>query len=135
MLPQLFPMLLGPFGRSQETLFFAVPGAIDDRATRTPSALRQLAQRLRFFEHGHLAAERIACAVHPCIVMISTNDPLISAIASRQSRDDAARRNDLPIEFEIQMCARRTGADVISDRQRATPVGRRYRTGDRSQKG
>src|SRR5437667_6258775 len=100
---------------------------------RTPTGFRELADRFRFLEHGYLTAQRIARAVDPGIVMIAAHDPLIGAIASRQTRDDVARRNHLPIKFELHVNAPGTGTEVIGDRKSATPVGGRDRTAEMAQ--
>ena len=98
-------MLLGPFGRSEETFLFAVPGGVDDGAPRTPATSGQLADGARFLEHGDLPADGVRSAVDPGVVMIAAHDPLIGAIAARQTGDDVARRHELPIERELHVHA------------------------------
>ena len=68
---ELGQMLFDPFRRSQEALFFGVPGGEDERAARTPSALGQFTDGPRFFHQRDHAADRIARAVNPGIVMIA----------------------------------------------------------------
>src|SRR5438067_10106830 len=105
-LAKLVAVLFRPFGRAKESFLFAVPCGVDDGAPRTPAASGQLADGARFFEHGHLTADRIRRAVHPGVVMIAAHDPLIGAIAARQAGDDVACRHELPIECELHVYAR-----------------------------
>ena len=123
-------MVLGPFGRPQQPRLLGVPRGIDDRAPRPIPSPRQLAHRLRLREQTHHPAQRVGRAEHPGVVMIAADHPLIGKLASLQPRDHVVRRPQAPVELELQMHRRRTGTDVIRDRQRTTPRTRRHLTAD-----
>ena len=133
MLAQFVAMLFCPFGRTEKALFFAVPGGVNDCALRAPATPGELSDRFRFFEHGYLTADGIGRAIHPRVIVIAADDPLLGAIGARQSRDDVAARHHVPVEFEIHVHARRSGAEVIGDRKRAAPIGRSDRTSEVAQ--
>src|SRR5439155_18006839 len=59
LLLELIGMSLNPFGRTQQSLLFAVPRAQDDRAFRLPALLEQLAQSATGLHERDLAARGI----------------------------------------------------------------------------
>ena len=123
---------LDPFGRPEEAWLLAVPCGVDERAARTPAALRQLGDRARLFEHCHLAADRVRRAVDPRVVMVAAHDPLIGAVGACHLRDDVVDRLHVPVERDLEVHLRVAG-EVIRDRERAAPVGRRDRARHRAQ--
>src|SRR4029077_16141722 len=46
---QFVVVLLGPFGRAEESAFFSIPRAINDRALWFPAGLDEFAESSRFF--------------------------------------------------------------------------------------
>ena len=77
LLSQLRVVLLDPLGRAEQPRLFAVPRRVDDRALRPPALLQQLAERARLLELRRHAADRIAGAVHPRVVMVAADDPFV----------------------------------------------------------
>ena len=133
MLAQLRVVLLDPLGRAQQARLFAVPRAVDESAFGTPSLLHQLAQRARFFQHHHHARDRIVGAVHPGVVMVSANDPLVGNFVARDFRDDIIDGLQVPIRLDQQMHLRRARTDAVGDGQSAAPGVRSDRPADRRQ--
>ena len=124
LLAQLRFVMLDPLGRSEQALLFTVPGGIDDRPLRSPALLYELPERTSFLElRGHPAC-RILCAVHPGVVVVAADDPLVGVGRSRQARDDVVDALETPIEGQLQVHARRTGSCAVGDRQPAAPVDR-----------
>src|ERR1700756_5509543 len=74
---QFFGMVFRPFGGTKQHGFLAVPSAINDGAFRLPSSLEKDAESTRLFQKSDLAGDGIFRAVHPSIVMIAANNPLI----------------------------------------------------------
>ena len=81
---QLRIVLFGPFGGTQQPFFLAVPHAIDDGALRFPALLQQFGESAGFFHQSHRARNGIFGAVHPGIVMVAANDPLVGISARRE---------------------------------------------------
>ena len=84
--------------------------AINDGAPRFPALLEQQSQAARFFEQRSLAGHRIFRTVHPGIVMVAANDPLVGRDAAGNLRDDVVHWLDVPVEFHLQMNLRRARA-------------------------
>ena len=59
------------------------PSRIDERAPRTPAGLRKLADRAGLFHHRDHAADRIVRAVHPRVVVVAADDPLVGQLRPR----------------------------------------------------
>src|SRR3954451_9541829 len=113
MLLQVGNVRLDPFRRAEETLLLAVPGGVDDRAARTPAGFRELSDGARFLQLRKHAADRIARAVYPRVVVIPVHHPLVGAIGAGEFRDDTAPWHELPVELELHVHARRAGPEVI----------------------
>ena len=122
MLTQLRRMCLHPLGRTQQRRLFAIPEAIDNRALRMPALLQQLSQPTRLFQLRAGAGERIAGSVHPGIMVVATNYPLIGKSRTRNRRDHIVERLAVPVEADGKMCHRHARADLISKRQAASPT-------------
>ena len=121
LLRELLRVRLHPFGGAEQRRLLAVPRGVDERALRLPSLLHELAHRARFLELRDEAGERVFRAVHPAVVMVAAHDPLIGILRTRNLRDHIVDRFETPVERELQVHARRTGAEAISDRQRTAP--------------
>ena len=98
---QLFRMGFDPFRRAEQAGLLAVPYGVDNRAFRPPLRFCELTDGPGFFEHWDEAADRIARAVHPCVVMIAADDPFIGAFVSAKPRNDIVRRHDIEIELQF----------------------------------
>ena len=119
---QFVGVLFGPFGRAEQARLFAVPRAIDDGALRLPALLEQFAERARFFEHGDHAGDRIFGAIHPGVVVIAADDPLVGKRRARNFRDHVVDGLDVPVGFHFQVNLRGAGADAIGDAEAAAPA-------------
>ena len=126
LLLQFGVVLLRPLRRSQQAPLFAVPQRQNDRSRRAPPGLQQLPQTARRFHQRRCAADRIVGAAHPRIVMIAEDDPLIGPRRPRNAGDDVVERSILPLEAQVHVDLRGTGADVIRERQRALPFVRHH---------
>src|SRR5215470_2469188 len=71
MLLEIVQMSFQPFSGADQAGLLTIPCRIDDRALWTPAPLIDFAQSPRLLEHSHHATERIACPIHPGIMMIS----------------------------------------------------------------
>ena len=119
---ELRRVLLDPFGGPEQTLLFAIPRGVDDRPLRFPPLPEQRAQRPRLFELGGHAADGIVRAVHPCIVVIAADDPLVGIGGARDPGDHVVERLDVPRERDLQVDGRGARADVIRQRKPTSPV-------------
>ena len=85
LLLQLVGVRLGPFGGAQQPRLFAVPHAVDDGALRLPALLQQRRRSARASSiSGAGAGDRILRAVHPGVVMIAADDPLVGIGGRRE---------------------------------------------------
>ena len=132
---QFVIVLLGPFGRAQQSGLFSVPRAINDGALGLPSGLDQLPEGPRFFHKGNLARDGILRAVHPPVMMVAANHPLIGKRSALNSSDDVVKRLDFPVRFHFEVNFRGSGAEVISDAKAAAPTFRDYTAGQCSKQG
>src|SRR5262245_26916564 len=66
-----------PLGRTEQGWFFAVPGGIDNGSLWIPTPLLKLAERPCFFEHDRHAAAWVVRTVHPGVVVIASDNPLV----------------------------------------------------------
>src|SRR5260370_36031053 len=62
---QFVVVLLGPFGRAQQSGLFSVPRTINNGALGLPAGLDQLAESPRFFQDGNLSWDGILRSVYP----------------------------------------------------------------------
>ena len=130
---QFFIVRFGPLGGAEKPRFLAVPRAINDGALRLPSGLHQLPKRARLFEHRDHPGNRIFCAVHPAIVMVSANHPLVGKSETLNFSNHVVDRLDLPVRFHFQMDLRRARANVVGDSESAAPSFRGDAAGERRQ--
>ena len=114
-------MRFRPFRRAQQPPLLAVPGGENDGARRPPPGLEQGAERARRFVEGHLAGDRVVRAVHPGVVVVTVDHPLIGVGGPADRRDYVVQRPRLPVELQREAHPRRPAAHVVSDRQRAAP--------------
>src|ERR1051326_3547329 len=80
-------MVLSPLRGAKQHGLFAVPGAINDRAFRLPSLFEQFAERSGFFQQSDLAGDGIFSAIHPAIVMITADNPLVRRFRAGNFKD------------------------------------------------
>src|ERR1019366_4901310 len=119
-----------PLGRAEQARFLTFPGRIDDRPPRTPSLLHQCTQRARLLPLGDQAGDRIVGAVHPCVMVIATDDPLIAFTAPRQYGDHVVEWLERPIALDPEMHLCRAGSHPGGERQSPTPRFWGDRTGE-----
>src|SRR5215510_9897386 len=79
---KLVCMRFSPLRGTDQGLFLAVPGTEDDRAFWAPAALGQLTHSLSFCKNGNHPADGIFGAIHPRVVMVAPNHPLIGPLAA-----------------------------------------------------
>ena len=97
-LAQLGGVRFHPLGRAEQHRLLGVPGRVDDGAPRPPALLEQLAQRAGLLEQGDLAGDRVLGAVHPGVVVVAADDPLLLRRGARDARDDVVDGGLAPVE-------------------------------------
>src|SRR5205814_8703741 len=102
-----------------------IPTAKNDRAAWLPPALKQLSEGATNFQHRRGAAVGIDGAEHPCITMISHDDPAISFGSAINPRDHVPKRARLIIHVRFQMHAHIIrAANVIRKRETTLEITR-----------
>src|SRR5262249_37068871 len=114
-------MRFGPFGRAEQSGLLTVPRRVDDRGLRAPALLVQRAYRRIRLELGHLTGDRVRRAIHPGVVVVAANDPLVGFGAAGEPRNDVIQRLEPEIELDLEMDARGTRPEAIGDRKPAAP--------------
>ena len=122
---------LDPLGRAEQRGLLAVPGGVDDRAARLPTLLQELAIGARLLEQRRLARDRVLGAVHPGVVVVAPDDPLVRGARARNAGDHVVQRLEAPVGLDPQMHLRRPGANVVRDPESAAPLVGRRRAGER----
>ncbi len=112
---------LGPLRGAQQARLLAVPRAVDDGPPWAPARLDQLRHAPRLLQHRHLAADRVGRAVHPGVVVVAAQHPLVGPLGAGQPGDDVPDRLEAPVEGELEVDLRRAGAEVVGDGQGAAP--------------
>ncbi len=133
MLAQFRRMGLGPFGRAQQAGLLTVPRGVDDRPPRLPPLAEQGAHRPRLLHERDLPRDRVLRAVHPGVVVIAAHDPLIRRFGPLDRGDHVVDRLGIPVELRPEVHPRRSGSDVVGERQRPAPLPWRHRAAERSQ--
>src|SRR5580704_17294752 len=123
-LAQVVEVRLNPLRGAEQARFFAVPGTVDDGALGRPALLVQFAEHASFFELRSHSREGIVGAIHPGIVMVSANYPLIGSGRAAQGRDYIVHGFDIPVRHDFEMYARWAGTDMIGNGQCTAPVFR-----------
>src|ERR1700691_4076623 len=82
MLLELRGVSFTPLGRSQQTLFLTIPKAVNHGALGLPTLLQQFSESACLFQFRARSGERVFGSVHPGIVMIASNHPLIGIFCS-----------------------------------------------------
>src|SRR4029079_517606 len=95
---QFLFVLLDPLRRAEQAPFLAVPRCEDDGALRLPPGLQQRAEAARGFHERDVAARRVRRAVHPRVVMVAVDDPLVGELRAVYPDDDVVGRSGLPHE-------------------------------------
>src|ERR1017187_2272025 len=121
LLREILGVRLDPLCRADQARLLAVPSRVHDRAPRLPPGPRERAERFRLGQLGHEAADRVLRAVHPRVVVVSAQNPLVRKLRALQHREDVAHRLHPPVERELQVSLRGTGPEVIREGQRAAP--------------
>src|SRR5690348_9382096 len=114
-------MRLGPFGRSQQTGFLAVPEAVNDGPLRLPPLLPQLRQPTGLFQFRARARYRVTSSIDPGVVMITANHPFVRISGTWDTCNYVIERLAVPAELQMQVRLGRTRPHVISERQIAAP--------------
>ena len=118
---QIRGVRLGPFGRTEQAGFLAVPETIDDGPLRLPALFQQFRKAAHLFHLGDRAGDWILRAIHPGVVMIAANDPFVRILGAGNAHDHVIEALRIPVEFHAHVNFRGTRSDVIGDRQRAPP--------------
>src|SRR6185437_1253348 len=123
--PQIVSHLFGPFSRTDQAILLRIPTAKNDRASRLPTLLQQLAEPVGHFEHCRGTAVWIDCAKHPRVTMVPEHDPAILLFVAVDARHDVPDRAQLVIRVDFQTQLHIVGAaDVISERQATLKTAR-----------
>src|SRR5207245_1171972 len=130
---QLVGVRFSPFRRAEQGRFFAVPGGVHDRAARLPPLLQQRAVGAGLFEQRHLTGDRVLRAVHPGVVVVAADDPLIRGSRARDARDHVVQPLQAPVGLDPQVHFGRPGSDVVRDAEPAAPLLGGHRTGERGE--
>ena len=133
MLRQLFVVLLDPFCRAHQHGFLGIPGAVDDGALGPPTLLRQFSERARLLQQGDLPGRWVFRSVHPGIVVIAADHPLVGGLRARNPRDHVVDFLHVPIKIHLEMHFRFARTHVIRNRQPAAPFLGRHRPFQRGQ--
>ena len=128
-------MLLPPFCRADQSLFFRIPTAEDNRALRLPPRLQQFTNAVCCLKHGSRTAIGIDGSIHPGIAMISADDPFVRKFVAADFADYVPNCAVLIILLKVHLHFRRTRTDVISERQRPLPIACRIRASQMLQDG
>ena len=118
---QLFDVLFGPLGGADQAELFAVPKGENNGPLRLPALAAQHGQRAGGLHQCRSAAGRIACAVHPGVVMIAVENPLVLKHRAGHGGDDIVERLVGPVEIQLEMYGGGAGTDVIGEGQRSAP--------------
>src|SRR5260370_17137180 len=90
-------VLFGPFRGTKKSRLFAIPRAINNSALWFPAGFHQLTERPRFLQNCDLAGNGILRAVHPAIVMVAANHPLIRKRCTLHFSHHVANWLDSPV--------------------------------------
>ena len=114
-------MFLDPFSRAEKSPFLAIPGGDDDRPPRLPPGLEQLGQPSCGFHQGNVPAGGVRGAIHPGIVMVTVNNPLLGIVSPVDARDHVVEGPHLPVERQLEVHFRWSRADMVGQWQCASP--------------
>src|SRR5262249_6303809 len=135
MLLEFVTVKLSPLGGAQKHGLLPIPRAVDDGALRLPSLLEQLTQGAGFFEQRDLPGDGIFRAVDPAVMVVAADNPLVGRLGTGNAEDHVIDRLDVPVERDLQVDFRRTGANVVGDGQGAAKAFRRDRALESGQQG
>src|SRR6202140_3570660 len=130
---QLFGVCLDPFCGAEESWFLAVPRGVDDGGLRPPALLVQRTKRARFLQFSYETRDRILRTIHPRVVVIPTNDPLVRLGGAGKFGDYIIECLEAPVRFYAEMDFSRPRAEPISDGKPAAPRSWSDRTSECSQ--
>src|SRR5699024_6049522 len=114
-------MFFGPFGRTQQAGFLSVPAGINNGAPRLPSCLSKLTERIRFFHHGSITAQRICSAKYPAVHVVAAKYPLVGIVRTLHFGNNVVERNHIPVKGDLKMNLGGAGSDMISNGKSAAP--------------
>src|SRR5262249_13598629 len=117
-----------PLRRTEQSRLFTIPEAINDGALRLPALLQHLGETASLLHFGNRARNRIVRTVHPAVMMVAANHPLVGILRAGNTRDYVVETLDIPVELKANMNSGRPGTDMVSDRQSAAPIVRRQGT-------
>src|SRR5579864_4036412 len=117
-------MLLAPFSRTDQSLFFPIPAADNYGPLRLPARFQQFAKSVHRLQHSRRAAVRVDGAVYPGITMIARKHPFIGKLTATHPPDHIPNGAELVILFEMHLHLHRTRPHVIGEWQRALPFAR-----------
>ncbi len=125
-------MFFRKFRRANQARFFGVPRAKNNGAIGLPPRFHEFAHGTSLFHQGDQAGNRIFRAVHPGVMMVAANDPLIGVRCAGNFSDHVVNGfQAAPIRFHFQVHFSSAWADVISHAQTAAPRSRSNRSGNR----
>ena len=90
--PELVCVRLDPLRGAEQRGLFTVPGGVDDGTARLPPLFEQLAVGAGLLQQRGLSGNGVLGAVHPGIVMIAADHPLIRCRAAGDPRNHIAQR-------------------------------------------
>src|SRR5438876_10438793 len=117
-----------PFCRADQSFFFRVPTAEDNRALRLPPRLQQFTNAVCCLKHGSRTAIGIDGSIHPGIAMIAADHPFVRKLAAADVADYVPNCAVLIILLEVHPYFRWPWANVIRERQRTLPIAGRIRS-------
>src|SRR5215469_1967454 len=122
-------MRLCPFRGAKQARLFAVPCRKNNGALRLPALLQEFTETASFLQYWRHARDRILRPVHPAIVMIAANHPLVRIGGARDASNHVVRGLVIPVKANRQMDFGQPRTDVIGDGQSTTPFLWSHRTG------
>ena len=120
---QLVGMCFDPFGRAEQTRLFSVPGGIDDGSLWTPALFVHRAESAGFLQFSDESRDGILSAIHPGVMMISTDHPLVRLCSSRQPAYHVVKSFEAPVRSDLEMDSCRSSAESVGDWEATAPCG------------
>src|SRR2546423_1806516 len=97
---QLVGVRFHPLGRSEQPRLLSVPPGVDDGTLRAPTLLVESAGSTCFLQLRDESGNRILRAVHPSVVVVSANHPLVRFGGAWKPGDDIVERFQAPVRFD-----------------------------------
>src|SRR5271163_4776493 len=128
---EMASMTLGPFGRSDETLFLAIPAAKYNSALRLPAGLQQFADSVDGLEHARRAARRINGPKDPGVAVIPGDHPFVGVSRAIDRADHVPDGAIRIVLLQQEMDLHPARAYVVWKPQPALPILRHRWSGKR----